>query len=118
MTKKVLWLSRHVADDLQKDVLREKLGDIELIQVAQQVQSAQEVVDLMHQHECKEMVVVLPPAILADLTNPRISPVKPIRAVMKRVPNGTTNEKGEEQFDFEFSHYERVEKIEVVTTPL
>jgi|GEM_PF-6830630 len=62
------------------------------------------------------MVVVLPVSILADLV--RISPVKPIRAVMERITTDRTNEKGEPEFEFRFSHFERVERIEVVTSRL
>jgi len=115
---KILWLSRHAATQEQVAALEEKFGAVEIVQVSKTVSSASEVVELMKANDCQEMVVVLPPAILADLTNPRISPVKPIRAVMERVPNGRKNEKGEDEFDFVFSHFERVERVEIVTTPL
>ncbi|GAB7387378.1 hypothetical protein BSNK01_12140 [Bacillaceae bacterium] len=115
---RILWLSRHAPLPEQVAALEKKFGSVEIVQISKTVSSAAEVVELLRENNCEEMVVVLPVPILADLTNPRICPVKPIRAVMDRIPTGRTNEKGEPEFEFIFSHFERVEKVEVVTSPL
>lgn len=110
---KLLWLSRHVPTDKQVDVLKEKFGaDLEIVEVSKSVANAAEVVALRDSVGAEEMVVVLPPAILADLTNPRTNlGQKPIRAVMNRIENGDT-------FEFVFDRFERVEKVEVISSPL
>ena len=69
------------------------------------------------------MAVVLPPAILADLVNPRNN-VKPvIRAKANRVPTGGTIQNpatGKEEAEYRFEHagWERILKIEVLTEDL
>lgn len=110
---KILWLSRHEATEVQVAQLKEKFGEVEIIQKNVTITGgAQQVVDLFQEVGADEMVVVLPPHILADLTSPRWGVPKPIRAVMNR----EVLENGEAIFTH--SHFERVEKIEIVTSPL
>ena len=78
------------------------------------VKNASEVMALVEEHGAAVVEVVLPPAILADLTNPRNNPGTPvIRARMERElsEDGTTA-------TFTFDVYERIIKVEVVIEEL
>lgn len=73
--------------------------------------------------DCDVLAVVLPPSMLADLTNPRNNRKPVIRAVAKRVPTGKkvidpATQQEEDEFMFQHEFWEKVEKIEVVTTRL
>lgn len=109
---RVLWLSRHEPQDEQVKELESKLGPgpVEIVQVSATINRAKEIVDLMKIHGCDEVVVVLPINLLADFI--RIADKPPIRAVMNREVDANGNA------TFQHSHFERVVKVEVVTTPL
>jgi hypothetical protein len=109
---RILWLSRHKPEEEQIKELREKLGYIEIIQKSVTVSSIDEIKQLMEEVQAQEMVVVLPPNLLAELTNPKHGLPKPIRAVMNRI----VHENGE--VEFKHSHFERVERVEIITKPL
>jgi len=73
--------------------------------------------------DCDVLAVVLPPAILADLTNPRNNLKPVIRARANRVPTGNTvinpaTGKEEAEYKFEHAGWERVVKIEVIVEAL
>ena len=66
-------------------------------------------------NQCQEMVVVLPVDILADLLSKlkkRQLSVRPIRAVMLRKVRKNGEVKNE------FSHFERIVDLTIVTQPL
>lgn len=109
---KILWLSRHSATEEQVADLNRIFRGVEIVQVNKTVSNAQEVADIFNEVGADEMVVVLPPNILADLLNPKLGLPKPIRAVMNREirPDG--------EAVFSHSHFERIEKIEIITTRL
>ena len=120
--QKVLWFSRHTMTTEQLADLKRIYGDsIEIKQVSESASSFRDV--LAAGEDCQVLAVVLPPAMLADLTNPRNN-VKPvIRAIANRVPTGNTvvnpaTQKEEPEFKFEHAGWEEVVKIEVVTKRL
>lgn len=106
---RILWLSRHNPKDEQVKELTEKFGGVEIIQKSVTVSSANEIKELMEEVQAQEMVVVLPTNLLAELTNLGF---QPIRAVMNRI----VHENGE--VEFTHSHFERVERVEIITKPL
>lgn len=123
--QKVLWYSRHQMTDSQMDDLKRifKVHGKEPIikQVSESASSWKDVVEAGK--DCDVLAVVLPPSMLADLTNPRNNRKPVIRAVAKRVPTGNkvlnpATQKEEEEFMFQHEFWEKVEKIEVVTTRL
>lgn len=119
---KVLWLSRHTMTDEQISDLKRIYGDdVELKSSDMTVNSWRDVVTAGE--DCEVLAVVLPPAILADLTNPRNNSKPVIRAKANRVATGktiTNPATGKEEAEYCFQHagWERVLKIEVVTEQL
>ena len=120
--KKVLWFSRHNMTADQQADLRRIYGDVDVKQVSASVASAREGAELGN--DCDILAVVLPPSLLADLTNPRVSQGKPIiRAIANRVPTGgkvlnPATGREEDEFRFEHAGWERVLKVEVITERL
>ena len=119
---KILWLSRHnMTEDQITDLRRIYGNDIEIKHYTNTVNSWKDVVEVGS--DCDVLAVVLPPAILADLVNPRNNSKPVIRAIAKRIETGNmivnpaTNEK-EKEFKFVHAGWERVIKIEVITERL
>lgn len=119
---KILWVSRHTMEMNQIADLQRIYGDdVEIKQFADSVESAKQVTELGA--DCDVLAVVLPPAFLADLTNPRIN-IKPvIRAIANRVATGKTvvnPATGKEEPEMKFEHvaWERVIKVEIITEKL
>ena len=120
--KSVLWFSRHnMTEDQINDLKRIFGSDITIHHVSPNASSVRDVLEAGKDDDV--LAVVLPPALLADLTNPRNN-VKPvIRAIANRVPTGQqvinpATGKLEDEFKFEHAGWERVIKIEVVTERL
>ena len=119
--QKILWLSRHsMTPDQFADLIR-IYGDVEVKTYDKTVSSWRDVVEAGA--DCDVLAVVLPPAILADLTNPRNNKKPVIRAKANRVPTGNTiinpaTSKEETEYRFEHAGWERVVKIEVVVEAL
>ena len=118
---KILWLSRHNMTEDQVADLKRIYGDIEIKHHTDTVNSWKDVVEVGS--DCDVLAVVLPPAILADLANPRNNTKPVIRAIANRVETGNTivnPATGKEEKEFKFVHagWERVIKIEVVTERL
>lgn len=118
---KVLWLSRHTMTEAQIADLNRIYGEIEVKTFDQSVSGWKDVVEAGA--DCDVMAVVLPPAILADLTNPRNNTKPVIRAKANRVPTGNTivnpaTGKEETEYRFEHAGWEKVVKIEVVVEAL
>lgn len=118
---KVLWVSRHTMTQAQEADLRRIYGEIEVKQFADSVESAKQVTELGT--DCDVLAVVLPPAFLADLTNPRVNQKPVIRAIANRVATGRTvvnpaTGAEEPEMKFEHSGWERVVKVEIVTEKL
>lgn len=118
---KILWVSRHTMTQAQEADLRRIYGDVEVKQFADNIESAKQVVELGS--DCDVLAVVLPPAFLADLTNPRINTKPVIRAIANRVATGKTIVNpatgGEEpEMKFEHAGWERIVKVEIVTEKL
>ena len=119
--KKVLWLSRHNMTPEQIADLTRIYGEIEVKTFDKAVSGWKDVVEAGA--DCDILAVVLPPAILADLTNPRNNAKPVIRAKANRVPTGKTiinpaTGKEEAEYRFEHAGWERVVKIEVVVEAL
>ncbi len=118
---KILWLSRHQMTQEQVKDLERIYGEIEIKTFDKSVTGWKDVAK--EGEDCDVLAVVLPPSILADLTNPRNN-VKPvIRAKANRVPTGRTvinpaTGKEETEYRFEHAGWERVIKIEVVVETL
>jgi len=94
---------------------------IEIKHYTNTVNSWKDVVDIGS--DCDVLAVVLPPAILADLVNPRNNSKPVIRAIANRVETGKTvinPATGKEEKEFKFVHagWERIIKIEVITERL
>lgn len=120
-TTKILWLSRHCMTTEQLCDLLRIYGKIEIIRYDKTVASWQEVVEAGK--DCDILAVVLPPTILADLTNPQNNTKPVIRAKSNRVETGksTLNPatgKHEKEYKFEHAGWERVVKIEIVVEEL
>lgn len=119
---RVLWVSRHTMTQEQSADLKRIYGaDVEVKQYADNVESAKQVTELGA--DCDVLAVVLPPAFLADLTNPRINAKPVIRAIANRAPTGKTiinpaTGKEEPEIKFEHTGWERVVKVEIVTEKL
>ena len=119
---KVLWLSRHALSKEQLDDLKRIYGeDVEITTFDQTVKNWSEVVEAGS--DCDVLAVVLPPSILADLTNPRNNSKPVIRTKANRIPTGKTvvnpaSGKKETEYMFQHAGWERVIKIEIVTESL
>ena len=118
---RILWLSRHSMTEAQVADLNRIYGEIEVKTFDQSVSGWKDVVEVGA--DCDVLAVVLPPAILADLTNPRNNTKPVIRAKANRVPTGNTivnpaTGKEETEYRFEHAGWERVIKIEVVVEAL
>ncbi len=119
---RVLWVSRHTMEMNQIADLRRVYGDdVEIKQYAESVTSAKQVTELGA--DCDVLAVVLPPAFLADLTNPRVNQKPVIRAIANRVATGKTvvnPATGKEEPEMKFEHvaWERVIKVEIITEKL
>lgn len=118
---RVLWVSRHTMTQAQEADLRRIYGEVEVKQFADSVTSAKQVVELGS--DCDVLAVVLPPAFLADLTNPRVNQKPVIRAIANRVATGRTvtnpaTGKEEPEIKFEHAGWKRVVKVEIVTEKL
>ena len=120
--KSVLWFSRHNMTNDQIDDLKRIFGsDITINHVSANAASWKDVVDAGANDDV--LAVVLPPALLTDLTNPRNNQKPVIRAIANRVPTGKqvvnpATGKLEDEFKFVHAGWERVLKIEVVTERL
>lgn len=119
---KILWLSRHNMTNEQITDLKRIYGDdIEIKHHTDTVNSWKDVVEVGS--DCNVLAVVLPPAILADLVNPRNNMKPVIRAIANRVETGNTivnPATGKEEKEFKFVHagWEKIIKIEVITERL
>ncbi len=119
--KRILWLSRHTMTEAQATDLNRIYGEVEVKIFNQPVNGWKDVVEAGA--DCDILAVVLPPAILADLTNPRNNTKPVIRAKANRIPTGNTvlnPATGKEETEYCFQHvgWERVVKIEVVVEAL
>ena len=119
--KRILWFSRHNMTDAQIDDLKRIFGEIEIHHVSANASSFRDVLEAGKDDDV--LAVVLPPAMLADLTNPRNNQKPVIRAIANRVPTGQqvvnpATGKLEDEFKFVHAGWERVLKIEVVTERL
>ena len=120
--KSVLWFSRHNMTTEQIDDLKRIFGsDVTINHVSANAASWKDVVKAGTNDDV--LAVVLPPALLADLTNPRNNQKPVIRAIANRVPTGKqvvnpATGKLEDEFKFVHAGWERVLKIEVVTERL
>lgn len=119
--KKILWLSRHPLTDAQFTDLKRIYGDIEIVKCDITVNGWRDVVEAGK--ECDILAVVLPPAILADLVNPRNNTKSVIRAAANRVPTGNqilNPATGTMEAEYKFVHkaWEEIVKIDIVTRTL
>lgn len=107
--------------DAQIDDLKRIFGEIEIHHVSDNASSFRDVLEAGKDDDV--LAVVLPPALLADLTNPRNNTKPVIRAIANRVATGKqvvnpATGKLEDEFKFVHAGWERVLKIEVVTERL
>ena len=119
--KRILWFSRHNMTDAQIDDLKRIFGEIEIHHVSANASSFRDVLEAGKDDDV--LAVVLPPALLADLTNPRNNTKPVIRAIANRVATGKqvvnpATGKLEDEFKFVHAGWERVLKIEVITERL
>ena len=132
---RILWISRHVPQPAQIAALKEKFGQVEILlptgdpaspdwsekgqiagwtlpnerQVAQAVQAALDATG------ASEVVGVMPVPHLAALTR---AGIRPLRAVMERVPTGAVLDNGEIEYEFNFVKFERIIEVLVRTEDL
>ena len=119
--KRILWFSRHNMTDAQIDDLKRIFCEIEIHHVSANASSFRDVLEAGKDDDV--LAVVLPPALLADLTNPRNNTKPVIRAIANRVATGKqvvnpATGKLEDEFKFVHTGWERVLKVEVVTERL
>lgn len=118
---KVLWFSRHNMTDDQLADLKRIFGEIKINHVNA---NASDVNDILEAgKDADVLAVVLPPALLAQLTNPRINQKPVIRSIANREATGNmiiNPATGKEEPEFKFVHagWERVLKVEVITERL
>lgn len=101
--------------------LKRIYGEVELKKFDQSVTGWKDVVEAGA--ECDILAVVLPPAILADLINPKNNTKPVIRAKALRVATGNTiinPATGMEETEYSFKHdgWERILKFEIVAEKL
>lgn len=118
---KILWLSRHIMTQEQIDDLTRIYGEIEVKTLDQSVSGWEDVVKAGA--DCDVLAVVLPPAILADLTDPRHNSKPVIKSKAIRIATGNTvfnpaTGKNESEYKYKHGGWERVIKIEIVTEAL
>lgn len=119
---KILWFSRHDLTEDQLADLNRIYGEEILVKHVKTTASSWK--DIAEAGEsCDVLAVVLPPALLADLTNPRNNTKPVIRAIANRVPTGNkvvnpATGKEEDEYRFEHAGWEKVIKVEVVTERL
>ena len=118
---KVLWLSRHAMTTEQVEDLKRIYGDITVKNCDITVKTCKDVTEAGA--DCDVLAVVLPPALLTELTNPRNNQKPVIRAKANRVETGRTiinpaTGKTEKEYQFQHAGWEQVIKIEVVTKEL
>lgn len=105
---RILWLSEHPPTQEQETELYRIFGPVpEAVQTCPVIQASSEVRNLMHLLGCQTVVdvdAVLPLHVVADLTR---MGVKPIRAVMVRKDDAIC-----------FSHFERIERVDVISVRL
>lgn len=119
--KRILWFSRHSLTEDQFADLNRIYGEVDVKHVNTTASTWKDVAEAGE--ECDVLAVVLPPALLGDLTNPRNNTKPVIRAIANRVPTGNkvvnpATGKEEDEYKFEHAGWERVIKIEVVTERL
>lgn len=119
--KRILWVSRHKMTQGQLDDLKRIYGEFELVKFDQTVNDIREVVEAGK--DCDILAVVLPPALLADLVNPRNNEKPVIRAIASRVETGNkilNSATGKKELEYKFVHvsWEQVLKIEIITKKL
>jgi len=68
-TTRILWLSRHKVQDNQRKELEQIFGEYKTIVRKTTVSSAQDIIDLMEENNCDEVVPVVPHAIRRKLVN-------------------------------------------------
>lgn len=118
---KILWYSRHHMTPQQLYDLEDIYGEIKVLQVIGTAKSWEDVA--LAGKDCDILATVLPPALLADLTNP-INNIKPvICAITNRIPTGDTvvnpaTGELEEEFMFRFAGWEQIERVEIITRRL
>ena len=118
----VLWFSRHNMTDDQLADLKRIFGEhITVHHVTANAASFKDVLEVGKDDDV--LAVVLPPALLADITNPRNNTKPVIRAIANRVATGKqvvnpATGKLEDEFKFVHAGWEKVLKIEVVTERL
>ena len=118
---KILWVSRHELSASQMEDLKRIYGEIEVKKFDQTVKSWRDVVEVGS--DCEVFAVVLPPALLADLVNPRNNSKPVIRSRMQRIATGNTvvnpaTGKEEQEMLFQHEAWEQVLKIDIVTKDL
>lgn len=120
--KSVLWFSRHNMTNDQLADLKRIFGDhITVHHVTANAASFKDVLEAGKDDDV--LAVVLPPALFADITNPRNNTKPVIRAIANRVATGNqvinpATGKLEDEFKFVHAGWEKVVKIEVVTERL
>lgn len=118
----VLWFSRHNMTDDQLADLKRIFGEhITVHHVTANAASFKDVLEAGKDDDV--LAVVLPPALLADITNPRNNTKPVIRAIANRVATGKqvvnpATGKLEDEFKFVHAGWEKILKIEVVTERL
>ena len=102
---RVLWFSRHLMQVAQMQVLMDKLGDVDIIQVSKSIQRAEDIQKEIEAHDI--IAVVAPPQLLAGIL--RLAGDKPvITAKMER----TVLDDG--SVEMNFVKWERVLRVDIV----
>ncbi len=111
---KILRLTRHPAEERQLSELHRLFGeDVEVVEVAETVPDVERVKAIVVEYGADVLEAVLPITLMAKCVDSRDGLGVPvIRAITVRhlEPDGSAR--------FEFSHYERILKVEVVTERL
>ena len=133
---KALWISRHIPQIEQVEVLTCRLGidtvlvptgnpdnptwmpwseDVQIVGYSANNNpyvAANDIKALMEKTGAVELVGVLPIGHLGALTKLGICP---LRADMTRIPTGEVTSGGEVEYRFEFERFQRIVKVEIVT---
>jgi hypothetical protein len=111
---RILRLTRHPASSEQLTELSRIYGEVEVVEVSETVPHVERIKELTAQHNANVLEAVLPLSMMAQCLDPRNGLGIPIvRAVMER----TLSADGSDA-TFQFSHYVKMVKVEVVTERL
>lgn len=72
---KILWISKHEPLKVQREELKRRYGNVEIIWYPHFIKNAKHVVELMKKYEADEVVTVLPLTMIKHLVEMGVKPI-------------------------------------------